>query len=103
MENEKRKIMIFGGTGYIGNHLAKASLLLGHPTFVYARPITPRTTPSKVELRKELQSMGATFVLVHLLSLSLSIYIYKCFSETVDICYITYMFIFETAGRSGGA
>jgi nucleoside-diphosphate-sugar epimerase len=65
MENEKRKIMIFGGTGYIGNHMAKASLLLGHPTFVYARPITPRTTPSKVELRKELQSMGATVVLVH--------------------------------------
>ncbi|XP_059460729.1 eugenol synthase 1-like isoform X2 [Corylus avellana] len=63
MENEKRKIMIVGGTGYIGNHLAKASLLLGHPTYVYARPITPRTTPSKVELRKELQSMGATFVL----------------------------------------
>ena len=65
MENEKRKIMIFGGTGYIGNHMAKASLLLGHPTFLYARHITPRTTPSKVELRKELQSMGATFVLVH--------------------------------------
>ena len=96
MENEKRKIMIFGGTGYIGSFLAKASLLLGHPTFVYARPITPQTTPSKVELHKELQSMGATFVLVHLLSLSLSlslsiyiyIYIYKCFSETIDICYM---------------
>jgi nucleoside-diphosphate-sugar epimerase len=68
--------MVFGGTGYIGNHLAKASLLLGHPTFVYARPITPRTTPSKVELHKELQSMGATFVLVHLLSLSLSLSLY---------------------------
>jgi nucleoside-diphosphate-sugar epimerase len=76
MENEKMKIMIFGGTGYIGNFLAKASLLLGHPTFVYARPITPRTTPSKVELHKELQSMGATFVLVHLLSLSLSLSLY---------------------------
>jgi hypothetical protein len=89
MENEKRKIMIFGGTGYIGSFLAKASLLLGHPTFVYARPITPQTTPSKVELHKELQSMGATFVLVHLLSLSLSlIYMYKCFSETIDICYM---------------
>ncbi|XP_062165465.1 eugenol synthase 1-like [Alnus glutinosa] len=63
MENEKSKILIFGGTGYIGNYLAKASCLLGHPTYVYARPLTPKTTPSKLELHKELHSMGATFVL----------------------------------------
>ncbi|XP_062165300.1 isoeugenol synthase 1-like [Alnus glutinosa] len=63
MENEKSKILIFGGTGYIGNHLARASCLLGHPTYVYARPLTPQTTPSKLELHKELHSMGTTFVL----------------------------------------
>jgi nucleoside-diphosphate-sugar epimerase len=83
MANEKSKILIFGGTGYIGNYLAKASCLLGHPTYVYARPLTPQTTPSKLELHKELHSMGATFVLVLSLSLSLSslyiyMYVYVC-------------------------
>jgi nucleoside-diphosphate-sugar epimerase len=86
MENEKSKILIFGGTGYIGNYLAKASCLLGHPTYVYARPLTPQTTPSKLELHKELHSMGATFVLVLSLSLSLSIvYIHICICMCVLI------------------
>ncbi|KAB1219423.1 Eugenol synthase 1 [Morella rubra] len=63
MENETSKILIFGGTGYIGQYMVKASISLGHPTYVYARPITPQTTPSKIDIHRELQSMGANFVL----------------------------------------
>ncbi|KAK2654076.1 hypothetical protein Ddye_013932 [Dipteronia dyeriana] len=62
MESELSKILIFGGTGYIGKYMVKASVLLGHKTFVYARPITPHTTPSKLQLRKEFHSMGVTIV-----------------------------------------
>ena len=73
MKNEKSKILVFGGTGYIGNYMVKASIFLGHPTYVYARPITPQTTPSKIDLHKDLQSMGVTIVQVISLSLSLSL------------------------------
>ncbi|KAK1589069.1 hypothetical protein Q3G72_030192 [Acer saccharum] len=62
MESELSKIVIFGGTGYIGKYMVKASVLLGHKTFVYARPITPHTTPSKLQLHKEFHSMGVTIV-----------------------------------------
>ena len=73
MKNEKSKILVFGGTGYIGSYMVKASIFLGHPTYVYARPITPQTTPSKIDLHKYLQSMGVTIVQVISLSLSLSL------------------------------
>ncbi|KAL4651009.1 hypothetical protein ACB092_01G127500 [Castanea dentata] len=62
MKNENSKILVFGGTGYIGNYMVKASIFLGHPTYVYARPITPQTTRSKIDLHKDLQSMGVTIV-----------------------------------------
>ncbi|KAK0606067.1 hypothetical protein LWI29_033840 [Acer saccharum] len=62
MESELSKIVIFGGTGYIGKYMVKASVFLGHKTFVYARPITPHTTPSKLQLHKEFHSMGVTIV-----------------------------------------
>ncbi|KAG6698073.1 hypothetical protein I3842_08G003700 [Carya illinoinensis] len=63
MEKEimKSKILIFGGTGYIGKYMVKASILLGHPTYIYARPISPNTPPSNIQNRNELQSMGAVF------------------------------------------
>ena len=70
METEKSKILIFGGTGYIGKYMVKASIFLGHPTYVYARPITPQTTPSKIDIHKELKSMGV--IIVQVISLSLT-------------------------------
>ena len=70
---EKSKILIFGGTGYIGKFMVKASIFLGHPTYVYARPITPQTNPSKMDLDKDFQSVGVTIVQVISLSLSLSV------------------------------
>ncbi|KAF3445388.1 hypothetical protein FNV43_RR10564 [Rhamnella rubrinervis] len=58
----KFRILIFGGTGYIGKHMVKASILLGHPTYVYSRPRTPQTSPSKLDLLHDFQSMGVTLV-----------------------------------------
>ncbi|KAH6834200.1 hypothetical protein C2S53_020822 [Perilla frutescens var. hirtella] len=50
----KSKILIFGGTGYIGNHMVKGSLKLGHPTYVISRP-----NSTKTDLLHHFQSLGA--------------------------------------------
>ena len=60
----KNRIVVFGGTGYIGKHLVKASLSLGHPTFVYTRSLTSQTPPSKIQLCKDFTSMGVTLLQV---------------------------------------
>ncbi|XP_068339950.1 isoeugenol synthase 1-like [Pyrus communis] len=60
MACEKSKILIFGAKGYLGKYMVKASVSLGHPTYVYARPIKPNTDPSKLELHKEYEAMGLT-------------------------------------------
>ncbi|XP_077248733.1 isoeugenol synthase 1-like isoform X2 [Tasmannia lanceolata] len=57
MANES-KILIFGATGYLGKYMVKASVSLGHPTYVYTRPITVTTDSAKLELLKEFKSMG---------------------------------------------
>ncbi|KAK2972585.1 hypothetical protein RJ640_020138 [Escallonia rubra] len=51
------KVLIFGGTGYIGKHMVKASVKLGHPTYVYSRP-----NSAKTDLLEEFQSLGVTIV-----------------------------------------
>ncbi|KAK8535164.1 hypothetical protein V6N12_056693 [Hibiscus sabdariffa] len=60
MSVEKSKILIFGGTGYLGRYMVKASVSLGHPTFVYTRPLPPNSPPSKSLLLQEFESMGVT-------------------------------------------
>ncbi|KAK6129636.1 hypothetical protein DH2020_036623 [Rehmannia glutinosa] len=56
-DESKSKILIFGGTGYIGSYMVKASIKLGHPTYVFSRP-----NSNKIEIINELQSMGAIIV-----------------------------------------
>lgn len=68
-ENTKAKILIFGGTGYIGKYMVKASVSLGHKTFVYARPITEKSNPSKLQLHKEFQEIGV--IIIEVLNLNL--------------------------------
>lgn len=46
MASEKSKILIIGGTGYIGKYIVSASARLGHPTFVLIRP-TSAADPAK--------------------------------------------------------
>ncbi|KAK9205022.1 hypothetical protein WN943_015288 [Citrus x changshan-huyou] len=55
-ENTKPKILIFGGTGYLGKYMVKASVSSGHNTFVYARPVTENSRTSKLEIHKEFQA-----------------------------------------------
>lgn len=57
LDNEMSKILIFGGTGYIGKHLVKASIKLGHPTYVYSRPDSDKTN-----ILTEFKSMGVKIV-----------------------------------------
>nr|UVI03403.1 eugenol synthase 2 [Melaleuca bracteata] len=58
----KSKILVFGGTGYFGKHVVRASVSFGHPTFVFARPATPQMSPSNLRLRDEFRSLGVTLV-----------------------------------------
>ncbi|KAF8010477.1 hypothetical protein BT93_J1189 [Corymbia citriodora subsp. variegata] len=61
-EAETSRILIFGGTGYIGKHMVRASVSLGHPTYVYARPAGPQTRPSNLDLRREFHSAGVHII-----------------------------------------
>ncbi|KAE8687071.1 Isoeugenol synthase 1 [Hibiscus syriacus] len=61
-EETKTKTLIFGGTGYLGTYIVKASIKLRHQTFVYARPITPQSSPHKINLHHEFQSLGVTII-----------------------------------------
>ncbi|KAK7334514.1 hypothetical protein VNO80_26271 [Phaseolus coccineus] len=56
----KNRIVVFGGSGYLGKHLVKASISLGHPTIVYTRPLNVQTLPSKTQLCTDFTSMGVT-------------------------------------------
>ncbi|KAI6670856.1 hypothetical protein NL676_005741 [Syzygium grande] len=57
------KILIFGGTGYIGKHTVRASVSLGHPTYIYVRPAAaPRTRPSNLNLHREFRSVGVHII-----------------------------------------
>jgi nucleoside-diphosphate-sugar epimerase len=38
METTKSRVLVVGGTGYIGRWIVRASLALGHPTLVLMRP-----------------------------------------------------------------
>lgn len=62
MEGKKNKILVFGGTGYIGKYMVKASISLGYPTFVYTRPINTKSPSSKIQLCDEFNSLGVTLV-----------------------------------------
>ncbi|KAF1894286.1 hypothetical protein Lal_00004210 [Lupinus albus] len=62
METKKSRILVFGGTGYIGKYIVKASITLGHPTLVYTRPLNSQTPLSKTQICKEFNSMGVILV-----------------------------------------
>ena len=55
------KILIVGGTGYMGKFIVEASAKLGHPTFVLVREAT-LADPSKSQLIDSFKSLGVTFV-----------------------------------------
>lgn len=61
------RILIVGGTGYIGKYMAKASVSLGYPTYVLVRPATVAAPNSfKAKLLQEFKDIG-----IHILQGSL--------------------------------
>jgi nucleoside-diphosphate-sugar epimerase len=53
------RILIVGGTGYLGKYLAKASVSQGYPTFVLVRPARAAAPDSsKDKLLQELKDNG---------------------------------------------
>ncbi|KAL7604480.1 hypothetical protein Lser_V15G19659 [Lactuca serriola] len=59
---EKSKILIIGGTGYIGKFVAEASAKEGHPTFILTRESTIKH-PEKSKLLNNFTSLGAKLVI----------------------------------------
>ncbi|KAL3505312.1 hypothetical protein ACH5RR_035153 [Cinchona calisaya] len=58
---EKSKILIIGGTGYIGKFIVEASAKAGHPTFVLVREATIND-PVKGKLVESFKNLGANLV-----------------------------------------
>ena len=70
MATEKSKILIIGGTGYIGKFVVEASTKAGHPTFILVREITT-LDPVKGQLIESFKNSGVTLVYVRFLSLGM--------------------------------
>ncbi|XP_072964111.1 phenylcoumaran benzylic ether reductase Betv6-like [Typha angustifolia] len=61
MASEKSKILIIGGTGYIGKFLVAASARAGHRTFALVRDTAP-SDPSKAQLLQSFTDSGVTLL-----------------------------------------
>ncbi|KAJ9189718.1 hypothetical protein P3X46_000975 [Hevea brasiliensis] len=59
---EKNKILIIGGTGYIGKYIVEASARLGHPTFALVREST-LSGPAKATIIDNFKSLGVNFLI----------------------------------------
>ncbi|XP_076941983.1 phenylcoumaran benzylic ether reductase Pyrc5-like [Bidens hawaiensis] len=59
---EKSKILIIGGTGYIGKYIVEASAKAGHPTFILVREST-LSNPSKSQVIESFKKSGVTFII----------------------------------------
>jgi len=58
---QKSKILVLGGTGYIGKHIVEASAKAGHPTFALVRESTV-SHPEKSKLIESFKTSGVTLV-----------------------------------------
>uniref|UniRef100_J3KVN3 NmrA-like domain-containing protein n=1 Tax=Oryza brachyantha TaxID=4533 RepID=J3KVN3_ORYBR len=60
--NEKERILVVGGTGYIGRHVVTASARLGHPTTALVRDTAPSDDPPKAQLLQSFRDAGVTLL-----------------------------------------
>lgn len=60
---EMSKILVIGGTGYIGKFIVAASAKAGHPTYALVRESTV-SDPAKSEIMESFKSCGVKFVYV---------------------------------------
>lgn len=61
----KSKILIIGGTGYIGKFIVEASAKEGHPTFALVRE-SSLSDPVKGKLIDSFKSLGVTLLHVRI-------------------------------------
>eukprot|EP00262_Sarcandra_glabra_P020701 TRINITY_DN8393_c0_g1_i1.p1 TRINITY_DN8393_c0_g1~~TRINITY_DN8393_c0_g1_i1.p1 ORF type:complete len:311 (-),score=50.15 TRINITY_DN8393_c0_g1_i1:240-1172(-) len=59
---EKSKILVIGGTGYLGKFIVEASVKLGHPTFVLIREGS-LSDPAKSKIIENFKNSGVTFLI----------------------------------------
>lgn len=60
---ERSKILIIGGTGYIGKFIVEASAKSGHPTFALIRETT-LSDPAKTNLIQSFKDSGVAILKV---------------------------------------
>ena len=70
----KSKVLIIGGTGYIGKFIVEASAKAGHPTFALVRESTV-SDPVKGKIVENFKNLGVTLVHVRIL-ISLCLYVF---------------------------
>ncbi|XP_056160578.1 phenylcoumaran benzylic ether reductase Pyrc5-like [Syzygium oleosum] len=58
---EKSRVLVIGGTGYIGKFIVEASAKSGHPTFALAREST-LSSPAKAKIVEGFKSLGFNLV-----------------------------------------
>lgn len=58
----KSKVLIVGGSGYIGRRMVKASLAEGHPTYVLRRPEAVGLDIDKLQLLLSFKEQGARLI-----------------------------------------
>jgi len=73
---QKSKILIIGGTGYLGKFVVEASVKAGHPTFAMVRENTLLFDPIKGKLVQKFKNLGVTL-------LHVSIFLFSFF---VSLC-----------------
>lgn len=72
---QKLKVLIIGGTGYIGKFVVEASALAGHPTFVLVRQST-LSDSAKSSIIDSFRNLGVNFVFVSsLFAISLDFFV----------------------------
>lgn len=60
---DKSKILVIGGTGYIGKYIVEASAKSGHPTFALCRKSTI-SDPDRAKLIQDFKNSGVTILTV---------------------------------------
>ncbi|CAN0866536.1 Phenylcoumaran benzylic ether reductase Pyrc5 [Linum grandiflorum] len=61
-EEEKTKILVIGGTGYIGRYVVEASAKAGNPTYALVRQST-LSSPTKSKVIESFKSLGVKFLI----------------------------------------
>lgn len=66
------KILVIGGTGFMGKFVVEASVKAGHPTFVLVRDST-LSNPQKSTIINHFKTLGVNILLVRKLILMLNL------------------------------